>query len=333
MNEFEALLNEYLPEEKKKGEIIEGIILRKEKDFSYLDVNDKLEGKIFTREIEDSNLGDTVEVKILRNDGENIIVSKFLLDREKEFASYETGDIVSGEITEKIKGGYKVKLGKNIAFLPFSLSNLRRDDEYKNKKFKFLIIDKDIKNMTLSRNDLVKKEEEDFYSSLHVGEVVEGKIKEILDFGLIIDLDKTTGFIHISEIDWSLVKDLKTLFTEGDTVKSKIIELDKPLIGICAGFNNILRAIGTDVIEDKTKSHDIYDKEYRHEISIIKGTKLFDLVKKEKYNVNSIHSMIAPKGNVEKYARISAISYDNLVESFELDNKKIYIRSKLKCYI
>lgn len=108
----------------------------------------------------------------------------------------------------------------------------------------------------------------------------------------------------------------------------KIIELDKPLIGICAGFNNILRAIGTDVIEDKTKSHDIYDKEYRHEISIIKGTKLFDLVKKEKYNVNSIHSMIAPKGNVENYARISAISYDNLVESFELDNKKFVMGIK-----
>ncbi len=108
----------------------------------------------------------------------------------------------------------------------------------------------------------------------------------------------------------------------------KIIELDKPLIGICAGFNNILRAIGTDVIEDKTKSHDIYDKEYRHEISIIKGTKLFNLVKKEKYNVNSIHSMIAPKGNVEKYARISAISYDNLVESFELDNKKFVMGIK-----
>ena len=108
----------------------------------------------------------------------------------------------------------------------------------------------------------------------------------------------------------------------------KIIELDKPLIGICAGFNNILRAIGTDVIKDKTKSHDIYDKEYRHEISIIKGTKLFDLVKKEKYNVNSIHSMIAPKENVEKYARISAISYDNLVESFELDNKKFVMGIK-----
>ena len=51
-------------------------------------------------------------------------------------------------------------------------------------------------------------------------------------------------------------------------------------------------------------------------------------IKKEKYNVNSIHSMIAPKGNVEKYARISAISYDNLVESFELDNKKFVMGIK-----
>ena len=108
----------------------------------------------------------------------------------------------------------------------------------------------------------------------------------------------------------------------------RIIELDKPLIGICAGFNNILRAIGTDVIEDKTKSHDIYDKEYRHKISIIKGTKLYDLMKCDEYNVNSIHSMIAPKENVEKYARISSISYDNLVESFELYDKKFVMGIK-----
>ena len=108
----------------------------------------------------------------------------------------------------------------------------------------------------------------------------------------------------------------------------KIIELDKPLIGICAGFNNILRAIGTDVIEDKTKSHDIYDKNYRHKVSIVKGTKLYDLIKKDECNVNSIHSMIAPKQNVEGYAKISSISYDGLVESFELDNKKFVIGIK-----
>ena len=108
----------------------------------------------------------------------------------------------------------------------------------------------------------------------------------------------------------------------------RIIELDKPLIGICAGFNNILRALGTDVIEDKTKSHDIYDKNYRHEVTVIRGTKLYDLVNKDKYNVNSIHSMIAPKEKVENYAKISSISYDGLVESFELNNKRFVIGIK-----
>lgn len=108
----------------------------------------------------------------------------------------------------------------------------------------------------------------------------------------------------------------------------RIIELDKPLIGICAGFNNILRALGTDVIEDKTKSHDIYDKNYRHEVTMIKGTKLYNLVNKDKYNVNSIHSMIAPKEKVENYVEISSISNDGLIESFELSNKKFVIGIK-----
>ena len=108
----------------------------------------------------------------------------------------------------------------------------------------------------------------------------------------------------------------------------RIIELNKPLIGICAGFNNILRALGTDVIEDKTKSHDIYDKNYRHNIYISTGTKLYDLINQKEYSVNSIDSMIAPKENVEGYAKISSISYDGLVESFELNNKKFVIGIK-----
>lgn len=108
----------------------------------------------------------------------------------------------------------------------------------------------------------------------------------------------------------------------------RIIELDKPLIGICAGFNNILRALGTDVVEDKTKSHDIYDKEYRHKVFVTKQTKLYDLINKDEYDVNSIHSMIAPKENVESYAKISSISYDGLVESFELENKRFVMGIK-----
>lgn len=101
----------------------------------------------------------------------------------------------------------------------------------------------------------------------------------------------------------------------------KIIEMDKPLIGICAGFNNILRALGSDVILDETKNHDIYDENYRHKVNICKNTILYDIVKKDEIMVNSIHSMIATKELVEPYAKISAYSEDGLVEGFEARNK------------
>ena len=108
----------------------------------------------------------------------------------------------------------------------------------------------------------------------------------------------------------------------------KIIEMDKPLIGICAGFNNILRALGSDVILDETKRHDIYDKNYRHKVDICKNTILYNIIEKDTMNVNSIHSMIASKELVEPYAKISSYSEDNLVESFEVPNKKFIIGIK-----
>ena len=81
------MLNDYLPEEKKAGDIIDGIISRKEMEFSYLDLGLKEEGRILTREIEDLNVGDLVEVKVLRKEEEYVIVSKFLLDKAKEIAT------------------------------------------------------------------------------------------------------------------------------------------------------------------------------------------------------------------------------------------------------
>lgn len=111
-------------------------------------------------------------------------------------------------------------------------------------------------------------------------------------------------------------------------IAKRIIELDKPLIGICAGFNNILRAIGSKVIKDETNSHNHYDKEYRHRIIIEPNTIMYELVKKDEYYVNSIHAMVARKEDVYPYARISSYSEDDLVESFELPNKKFIVGIK-----
>lgn len=111
-------------------------------------------------------------------------------------------------------------------------------------------------------------------------------------------------------------------------IAKKVIELNKPLLGICAGFNNILRAIGTDVILDKTNSHNKYDISYRHIVNIQKDTKLYEIIGKDFIEVNSIHEMIANKELVEPFAKISSYSDDGLVESFELTNKKFVVGIK-----
>ena len=223
---FVEMLPNYLPEERKRGDVIEGVISRKEIEFGYLDLNSKKEGRILIREIEDFNVGDKIEVKILREDENNIVVSKFLLDKAKEFASYNVNDIVTGEISKKIKGGYVVKIGKNEAFLPFSLARFEKDKDYTGQKFKFLIKEKSKNKIMVSRSDLIKIEEEKYFEKINVGDVVTGKIKEVLDFGLVTDLGATNGFVHISEISWNPVDDLVEKFGINDEISAKVIEKD-----------------------------------------------------------------------------------------------------------
>lgn len=223
---FEQMLDDYLPEEKKSGDVIEGIITRKDMDFAYLDLSGKQEGRILIREVQDFNVGDTIEVKVLRSDEEFVIVSKFLLDKAKEFASYEVDEIVTGTILKKIKGGYSVRVGKNEAFLPFSLASLEKDKDYTGERFKFIIKEKNRNSITVSRTDLVKKEELEYFNSIKIGDIITGKVKEVLDFGVILNIGPTTGFIHISEVSWDQVRDLVEKFGIKDEVTAKIIEKD-----------------------------------------------------------------------------------------------------------
>ncbi|WP_071123990.1 S1 RNA-binding domain-containing protein [Leptotrichia massiliensis] len=224
--EFEVLLEDYLPEEKKSGDVVEGVITRKELDFGFLDLNAKKEGRIYASEVKDFEIGDKIEVKVLREDEDNIIVSKFLLDKAKELASFNVDDIVTGEIIKKIKGGYTVRIGKNEAFLPFSLARFDKNKDYTGQKFKFLIKEKNKSNITISRSDLIKIEEEKYFEKVNIGDVVTGKIKEVFDFGIILDLEATSGFIHISEISWDQVDNLTEKYEIGNEISAKIIEKD-----------------------------------------------------------------------------------------------------------
>lgn len=116
-------------------------------------------------------------------------------------------------------------------------------------------------------------------------------------------------------------------------INGKCADIDGVIVlseyrGICAGFNNILRALGTDVIEDKSKSHDIYEKSYRYKIKIEKDIVIYNLIHSEEYSVNSFHFMIASKDLVKDFVKISSYSEDGLVESFEMQNKKFIVGIK-----
>ena len=106
------------------------------------------------------------------------------------------------------------------------------------------------------------------------------------------------------------------------------LKKDIPLLGICAGFNNILRALGSNICEDASKAHSKYDIDYRHGIRIVKDTLLYDLLKEDHYAVNSFHTMIADEDRVAPYARIGAYSYDGLVEAFDLPEKRFVLAVK-----
>ena len=106
------------------------------------------------------------------------------------------------------------------------------------------------------------------------------------------------------------------------------LEKDLPMLGICAGFNNILRALGSNVYEDTTGSHNVYDRDYRHPVTVVPDTRLYDFIGKEEYLVNSFHTMMATKDLVEPYARICACDRDGHVEAFEVPDRSFVMAVK-----
>lgn len=223
---FEQLLNDYLPGDYKSGAVVEATITRKDVDYSFLDISSKLEGRIRSFEISDLNVGDKVSVQVIRTEEDFVIVSKLALDRVRELENYNVSDVVSGTVIKQIKGGYNVKVKNVNAFLPLSLSGAK-GNEIVGKTFDFLIKEKTKKGITLSRTDLARKEVLDFINTLQLGDVVKAKVKEILDFGAILELGPTTGLLHISELSWGQTKDIKSVLSVGQEVEVKIIELNK----------------------------------------------------------------------------------------------------------
>ncbi len=229
-----------------EGEVVTGRIISIDKDHVLVDIGYKSEGQIRLSEFKDeegkitAELGDSVEVMVewWDDEEERVVLSKEKAANIKIWdaikKSYDEEGTVEGVISSRVKGGFSVDLGVQ-AFLPGSQADLRpirNLDELVGKTFEFKILKYNRKrsNIVLSRRAILEKEREEKRSttltSIHEGQVVEGIVKNITDYGVFIDLGGVDGLLHITDISWGRVKHPSELFSVGDTITVKILSFD-----------------------------------------------------------------------------------------------------------
>lgn len=242
--EFEALLNEYMPvkEDEEIKSKVTGTIVNMDRNFTYLEVPGEPKAvRVRTEELTGYSVGDEVEVLIMaqveENDSLILIGSKRRIDMEigaeKLVKAFENHEIVTGKVSKRVKGGYIVELFHQQGFLPNSLSeiSLEKGDSFVGKELAVVVKeikeDRKGKKILLSRKEIVAAKELEAIDKLTVGDVVKATVLEVLDFGLTVKIDGARGFIHISEVDWKKTADLHKLFKAGDVVEAKIIEIER----------------------------------------------------------------------------------------------------------
>jgi len=230
----------------QEGEVVTGRIISVDKDFVLVDIGYKSEGQIRIHEFRDengnvnANVGDTVEVMVEWWDDEDEVV---VLSKEKAASikiweeikqAFESQKNIKGVITSRVKGGFSVDIGLP-AFLPGSQADLRpirNLDEMVGKTFSFRVLKYNRKraNIVLSRRVILEEERETKRSatmaSIHEGKVVTGIVKNITEYGVFVDLGGVDGLLHITDISWGRVKHPSELFSVGDQVQVKILNLD-----------------------------------------------------------------------------------------------------------
>jgi len=229
-----------------EGEVVTGRIISIDKDYVLVDIGYKSEGQIRIQEFKDesgelaADVGDKVDVMVewWDDDEERVILSKEKAAKVKVWeeikASYDEDGTVEGVIANRVKGGFSVDIGV-LAFLPGSQADLRpirNLDEMVGKTFTFKILKFNQKrsNIVLSRRMILEEERDSkrttTLNTIHENKVVDGVVKNITEYGVFVDLGGVDGLLHITDISWGRVKHPSELFSVGDHIAVKILNLD-----------------------------------------------------------------------------------------------------------
>ena len=240
-----------------QNQIITGQVIGQNEKEIIMDIGFKSEGIIPRSEFsgaEPPNLGDSIEVYLEKIEDKN---GQTILSKEKAvwmkgwlklMQIHKEEGTVNGTITRRIKGGLVVDVDGIQAFLPGSQIDVRPVQDFdkflgKEMEFKIVKINQLRKNVVLSRKALLyntmKEQRESLFEEIEVGQIVEGVVKNITDFGVFVDLGGVDGLLHITDLSWGRVNHPSELTEVGETINVKIIDIDKDKLRISLGLKQL----------------------------------------------------------------------------------------------
>jgi small subunit ribosomal protein S1 len=255
-NEMMALYDETLAEI-DEGQIVSGVVLAIEDREVLVDVGFKSEGSIPVDEFggpENVTIGESVDVFLesIENQDGQIVLSKSKADFMKVWHkikhAYDSGEVVIGRPSKRIKGGLMVDLMGVSAFLPGSqvaLRQVRDFDQYINTDIRLRIIkiNKNRRNIVISRRMVLEEERarmrEEVLQNLQKGQIREGTVKNITDFGAFIDLGGVDGLLHITDMSWGRVSHPGEIVKISDVVQVKVLDFNEAKDRISLGLKQL----------------------------------------------------------------------------------------------
>lgn len=270
---FESALEDYLSTDfgdLEEGTIVKGEIVRIDDDNILVDVNFKSEGQIPTVEFQDTDgniiarVGDKIDVFVVRkNEQEGTITLSFekakrmqLFDQLEDLQ--EKNGVIKGRIVRRIKGGYTIDLKGVEAFLPGSHVDLRPvpdmdmlvNQEY---EFRVLKINRRRSNVIVSRRVLLEEERDskrqDLLQTISKGQVVVGKVKNITEYGVFVDLGGLDGLLHITDMSWKRIRHPREMVSLGQELELKVLSFDKENQKVSLGLKQLVPDPWQDITE------------------------------------------------------------------------------------
>jgi small subunit ribosomal protein S1 len=258
---FEALLEESLgPEGRLEGTVLKGTIIDFEGDEVLVDVGLKSEGRVQLKEFakageaDDLKIGDDVEVFLERFENKNgeAVLSREKARREEAWTqlekAYNNNERVTGQIFGRVKGGFTVDLNGAVAFLPGSQVDIRPVRDVTPlmgtpQPFQILKMDRSRGNIVVSRRAVLEEtraeQRSELVASLKEGQVLQGVVKNITDYGAFVDLGGVDGLLHVTDISWKRVNHPSDVLSIGQTVEVQVIRFNPETQRISLGMKQL----------------------------------------------------------------------------------------------